>query len=466
MKRMWKAYHNRSCIHLLCSRSACSPLAAVKSISGQRQIHPLYTKAIGMAERGKFRSNKPYSGSSSGGGRGVARGGGRGEYYKNKYGRGGRGVGSSDDPSSSNNMGGTFYSFLDLLDSLDGMQYGSYHSIETTKGWLHDNFILRIKRTQADPFASPTRCQIEINADFAQLPSTLYSNKIRSVALADYLHRALYAKALEIGADAALSGKGWGGPKGGDIQILEPCQHVLEQSAVVVNNGTIVVQLTINLPARGRTILGKEARTIFGQSLTVLLEKALKYELLNPTHIKAHVDSVEDQMWLQRQLDLHGLVAFVRDGAMLPRASGVDDGPLFGGVPFVSPPSMRLTFQLPTTGYTITGMGFKKGVSLICGGGFHGKSTLLEALQFGVYPKIPGDGREFCVTSLSACKVRAEDGRCVNAVDISPFISNLPFEKVTTCFNSLDASGSTSQASSIIEVSAFVVLAQSYICCL
>ncbi|KAI2512327.1 putative ATPase of the ABC class [Fragilaria crotonensis] len=357
----------------------------------------------------------------------------------------------ADGPSNSNVIGGTFSTFLDLLDSLDGKQYGAYHSIETTQGWVHDNFILRIKRAQSDPFASPTQCQIEVNAAFAQFPPALYANKVRSVALADYMHRTLHKKALEIGADAALAGKGWGGPKGGDIQILEPCQHVLEQSAVVVKNGTIVVQLTINLPARGRTILGRAAREIFGQTLSTLLQTTLKYELLSPSHIESHVNSVEDQVWLQRQLDRLGLVAFVRDGAILPRASGVDDRPLLGGISFESPPSMRLKFQLPSTGDTVTGMGFKKGISLISGGGFHGKSTLLEALQFGVYPKLPGDGREFCVTSLSATKIRAEDGRSVNAVDISPFISNLPFGKDTTCFHSLDASGSTSQASSIIE---------------
>ncbi|KAI2493828.1 putative ATPase of the ABC class [Fragilaria crotonensis] len=290
-----------------------------------------------MAKSSAFLSNTPYSGrSSSGGGRGGAKGGGRGEYYKNRYGRAGRGEAPADGPSNSNVIGGTFSTFLDLLDSLDGKQYGAYHSIETTQGWVHDNFILRIKRAQSDPFASPTQCQIEVNAAFAQFPPALYANKVRSVALADYMHRTLHKKALEIGADAALAGKGWGGPKGGDIQILEPCQHVLEQSAVVVKNGTIVVQLTINLPARGRTILGRAAREIFGQTLSTLLQTTLKYELLSPSHIESHVNSVEDQVWLQRQLDRLGLVAFVRDGAILPRASGVDDRPLLGGISFES----------------------------------------------------------------------------------------------------------------------------------
>jgi predicted ABC-class ATPase len=230
----------------------------------------------------------------------------------------------------------------------------------------------------------------------------------------------------------------------------------LEQSAVVVNSdGTVVTQLTINLPARGRTILGRAAQEIFGQTLTALLQKALNYTSLNATRVESHVNSIEDQVWLQSQLESHGVVAFVKDGAILPRASGVDDRPLNGGLPFESPENMRVSYQLPSTGVTISGMAFRKGISLICGGGFHGKSTLLEALQVGVYPKVPGDGREFVVTVPSAVKIRAEDGRCVTAVDISPFISNLPFGKDTTCFSTLDASGSTSQASNILEVSAF-----------
>merc|ERR1719373_1059818 len=105
--------------------------------------------------------------------------------------------------------------------------------------------------------------------------------------------------------------------------------------------------------------------------------------------------------------------------------------------------------ELPHRG-AVMGMGLKKGVTLIVGGGFHGKSTLLEALQVGVYDHVPGDGREFVVCDKSAVKVRAEDGRPVTGLDISPFISNLPQGKDTTNFSSGDASGSTSQAANIM----------------
>merc|ERR1719321_2345394 len=135
--------------------------------------------------------------------------------------------------------------------------------------------------------------------------------------------------------------------------------------------------------------------------------------------------------------------------------SGVDDRPLVpkDGSPliaFKAPESMEVSVDLPNRG-RVTGMGIKKGVTLIVGGGFHGKSTLLKALELGVYPKIPGDGRELVATVPSAVKVRAEDGRSISNVNISPFIGNLPFGKTTADFSTADASGSTSQAANIVE---------------
>ena len=97
----------------------------------------------------------------------------------------------------------------------------------------------------------------------------------------------------------------------------------------------------------------------------------------------------------------------VRDGAILPRASGDTDTPMTGDgvVAFSSPDSMRREFKLPNSG-TVSGMAIPKGVTLIVGGGFHGKSTLLQALELGVYDHIPGDGREFVCTDPTAVKIR------------------------------------------------------------
>jgi len=392
----------------------------------------------------------------------MSSGGGRGEYYKNKYGGGrggGRGgpagrLGPRDAPQRTKPAtGGTSDDLYRLLERIDGRQYPFYRDIETDHGWRFRDFTLFIGRTQGDPFAPPTRVRIVVPGEIADFPSTLYSKKVRAMGLADFLHRILYDQCKEVGADASLGGTGWSGPKGGDVAILSPCQHVLEQTAVQMSPlGDVIAQVTVNLPARGRTILGRAAIQIM-ENLTCLVEKALKHANLQADRIEKHVDSIDDQVWLQSQLDSQGLVAFVRDGAMLPRLSGANDTPMKSqtAVPFQSPASLRVSFMLPNAGTKIHGMGIRKGVSIIVGGGFHGKSTLLDALQVGVYPKVPGDGRDFVVTSPNAIKIRAEDGRSVTAVDISPFISNLPFGKDTKCFSTPDASGSTSQAANIVE---------------
>jgi predicted ABC-class ATPase len=267
------------------------------------------------------------------------------------------------------------------------------------------------------------------------------------------------------GNNGGYTSSSWSGPKGGDVQVLPPTQHVLEQSAVQITaQGDVYAQVTINLPARGRTILGRAAWQILDTVVPKLVQQALccfddssrgggsQQQLL-----QRHVTSIQDQAWLQSQLEAAGLVAFVCNGAILPRASGAEDNPINQQqnqhvVPFSSPPSLQVSFTLPHASVVVTGMGIPRGITLICGGGFHGKSTLLQTIQLGIYWKIPGDGREFCVTAPTAVKIRAEDGRSVQAVDISTMINNLPFEKDTTCFSTSDASGSTSQASNIVEV--------------
>lgn len=86
-----------------------------------------------------------------------------------------------------------------------------------------------------------------------------------------------------------------------------------------------------------------------------------------------------------------GLVAFVADGAVLPRTSGASDSRLTGSqvVEFRSPANLTRSFTLPHRGI-IQGMGIPAGITMIAGGGFHGKSTLLDALSVGCYNHVPG----------------------------------------------------------------------------
>ncbi|HDZ59819.1 MAG TPA: ATPase, partial [Actinobacteria bacterium] len=205
-------------------------------------------------------------------------------------------------------------------------------------------------------------------------------------------------------------------------------------------------------PARGRRCLGREALEILAGEVPRLVDDSLLSGSLDRDGLRAHVDTVEDQDWLRSRLEGLGLAAFVADGAMLPRESGIDDRPLSSGdiVRFRSPGELGVEVELPNRG-RLRGMGVPEGLTLVVGGGYHGKSTLLKAMERGVYNHVPGDGREAVVTRADAVKIRAEDGRRVEKVNISPFIANLPFGADTGSFSTGNASGSTSQAANIIE---------------
>lgn len=282
-------------------------------------------------------------------------------------------------------------------------------------------------------------------------------SKVRNTATCDFITRVL-SDLLRGGRGTdwteTVKGGGWSSSKGGDLQIDTPGQYVLERTSVVATSGFVEARLTLALPARGRNIEGHRASDIVG-GLCDAVEGALFFKALERAALQRHIEAIEDQDALRQQLSSLGLVAFVGNGAVLPRKSGVDDRPMTKAdsanlVCFESPASMEVEVHLPNAG-RIAGMGVKKGITVVVGGGFHGKSTLLQALQLGIYNKVPGDGREHVVCEPGAMKIRAEDGRSVKCTDISPFINNLPFGKATTRFSTGDASGSTSQATNIIE---------------
>ncbi len=330
-----------------------------------------------------------------------------------------------------------------LLRRIDGRGYKAYKDLKGT--YRFDGYILSIDHVQGDPFAAPSRISLFVPAERAGFPEELISTRIRRRAVEDYLGRAT-AKAI---TSVVKGRRGIG--KSGQVHIEKGGQQVLVRNAVIISGDGIEARVTVGLPAAGRTILGREAEDIFFREMPEVVRRGLIYDNLDASEIRRHVESVEDQDFLRKWLDGEGLVAFIADGAILPRRSGVDDRPLdSGAVPFMSPDSLARKVTLPNRG-DVRGMAIPKGVTLIVGGGFHGKSTLLHALERGVYNHIPGDGRELVVTDPGAVKVRAEDGRSISRVNISPFIDNLPFGRDTKRFSTENASGSTSQAANIVE---------------
>ncbi|WP_373535723.1 ABC-ATPase domain-containing protein [Microcoleus sp.] len=334
---------------------------------------------------------------------------------------------------------------------LDNRGYKAYKEIQGCYNF--DEFTLIIDYVQGDPFASPSKLRVIVSPEIARIPRDFFQSRSREIALRDYLTRQ-----FDKAAYSNSSKRGTG--KSGLIAVTRFGQEVLERTAAFIISSTasdiadlggVELRFVVGLPAGGRSILGQEAAEMLCEDIPRLVSQSLKYASLNAAECRRHVETVEDADWLRQQLAEKQLVAFVADGSILPRRSGVDNRPLLNdAVAFVSPPSLKVEFNCPNRG-EISGMGIPAGITLIVGGGYHGKSTLLRAIELGVYNQIPGDGREFVVANPAAVKIRAEDGRSVAGVDISPFINHLPQGRDTVQFYTENASGSTSQAANIIE---------------
>ncbi len=335
----------------------------------------------------------------------------------------------------------------DLRQLLNKIDHRGYPAYKETKGsWNFGKFILNIEHVQGDPFAAPSSLSVEVPGKMAGFLTGLYEKKCRRIALQDYLIREFYKECGKYSFKAKGSGKS------GLISVTKCGQEILERSAcsILPENGTVILRFEVGFPANGRTINAKELIKIFFDFLPQCVENSLVYKNLDAKKIDEFVKLAEDFEFIQEHLEDKGLVAFVANGSLLPRESGVSEKPMKGGIVFKSPDTMEVSFDLPGAG-KITGMGIQKGVTLIVGGGYHGKSTLLKALETGVYPHIPGDGREYVATAKDAMKIRAEDGRCIHKGNISLFINDLPNGKDTTAFDTEDASGSTSQAANVVE---------------
>ncbi len=327
------------------------------------------------------------------------------------------------------------------LDRIDRKGYGAYKDLSGS--FEFDGFTLFIDRVQRDPFAPPSLIRVRTKEN--RFDPTLFENPVRRVAFEDFLTREV-DRAVR---DVVRGDRGSGGS--GRVEIQRPSQKVLPRTSMVVEGDFVEARMAVGLPARGRSVDARAARAVLLEELPEVVDRALTPENADPDRARLHVASVEDAEYLRNLLPSLGLVAFVADGSVLPRESGASDRPLReNAVPFESPAEFRVEVELPNRG-GVTGMGIPEGVTLVAGGGFHGKSTLLSALAWGVYDHVPGDGRELVVARPDAAKVRAEDGRSVAGVDISAMIGELPGGRSTESFSSPNASGSTSQAANIAE---------------
>lgn len=333
----------------------------------------------------------------------------------------------------------------ELRQQLRSINRKSYPAYKGLKSLYHfGNYILSIDHVQGDPFASPSHVSIQISHKDAGFPVEYYKDTLTGTTLCDYLTRQFEKQVRQYSFRAKGSGKS------GLLTVSHCGQEVLSRTACEITEKGITARFFVGFPANGRTINATELEKILFDFLPVCIQKSFFYSSLNANELQNYIELAEDQDFIRQTLPDKNLCAFIADGSILPRESGISSRPMKASVPFTSPDSLRISINLPHKG-KITGMGIPKGITLIVGGGYHGKSTLLNALELGVYNHIPGDGREYVITDATAVKLRSEDGRFIKDVDISMFINDLPNRKDTRCFSTLDASGSTSQAAGIVE---------------
>ena len=321
--------------------------------------------------------------------------------------------------------------------SLNGKNYGLYKSL-ADKPWDFGDFALEFLHVQGDPYAPASRVLIKANLSMLGYAGEWGGTFERRLALSDFLYRKLGRLVQERypGKDAAVI-----------FDTAGP--EMLVRNSLWIDNGELRACLQVKLPGDGRKIQAELAAEILTMVLPDLVSAGLYYSKSDEVFLQEHYRVLAERKEILSQLDARGLCAFVPDGAVLPRASGLSEMPLEGAVPFVAPEEMAVTLNV--CGRDIRGMGIPKGITVITGGAFHGKSTLLQALTRSVYPHIPGDGREGIVIDESALRVGVEDGRSVRGTDLSHFVRDLPGGVSTKDFNTLSASGSTSEAANLLE---------------
>ena len=336
----------------------------------------------------------------------------------------------------------------DLRKQLLSIHRKSYPAYKSLKGlYEFGDYTLSIDHVQGDPFASPSHVTIQIPFSVHRFPKDLYQTPETKTAFEDHLLRRFASQIHKFSFQAKGSGKS------GLLSVSGCGQEILSRTACEIRtpgDGVLIFRFHVGFPANGRTINATELEKILFDFLPSCVEHSCLYRTCDKKKLTETFELAEDQTFIRQELSRLDLAAFVADGSVLPRQSGVSDLPMKDSVVFSSPDSLRVTLTLPHKG-KLSGMGIPRGITLIVGGGYHGKSTLLKALEMGVYNHIAGDGREYVITDSTALKLRAEDGRYIEDTDISLFINDLPNGKDTTHFTTEDASGSTSQAAGIVE---------------
>lgn len=328
------------------------------------------------------------------------------------------------------------------LKRLDGQNYGRYRSLQNT--WKLGDVRCRLTHIQADPYAPLSTMSIRIPMVETRIPEEYWDNSTKVVALCDFIHRVVLSEVKDHESDV-------GDGNSGLIHMEEVSPCILRRSAVQIKKSELEIRIGVGLPGERRKIMARLALETLGFKIPEIWTKCAYWINLDQSALRDHLRVYQNQILYRKQLEEQNLIAWIANGSVLARSEGLKQTPLEEGVvPFEAPETMSVTLK-NLAGEPVIGMGISKGLTLIAGGGYHGKSTLLHAVEQGVYNHIPGDGREGVVCVGDAFKVKSEEGRRISKTDLSSFLGQLPQGISSECFVTANASGSTSQFANLIE---------------
>ncbi len=329
----------------------------------------------------------------------------------------------------------------DLNKAFVALDKGAERDVRIIAGsYAFEDFVLIIDHIPDNPEKQPSRIRVNMPLKNAKFPFDVFNTKSREIAARDFIarHFAFKAERYSLSSKSGKSGK---------ISIDRQSLELLETNSVVVGDDSIEIRFIIDLPVKKWKVHSQTAVELLTKKVPGIVRECLIFENIDAEKLACWVETNEDADTLRNELAEKGLVAFIADGSILTRHLPEDSKKI---VPLKSPEELSVTFDLPNRG-KVHGMGIPAGITLITGGCSHGKSTLLRAIELGVYNHINGDGRELAVTVPDAVGIRVEEGRRVENVDISPLIGQISEKISTKHFYARSAFPATSFAANIME---------------
>ena len=211
----------------------------------------------------------------------------------------------------------------ELRSKLKNIDHKGYPAYKELRGQYNfGDYVLSIDHVQGDPFASPSRLSVHVQKGKAGFPAEYYDTAAKRITLQDHLTR-LFGRWISGGSFQA---KGSG--KSGLLTVSRCGQQVLERTAMRIAGGDVTLRFEAGFPANGRTINARELEKMLFEILPDCVRKSLYYANIDKDKLQKAIWLCEDQQYIRECLCEKELCAFVANGSILPRESGVSEKPM------------------------------------------------------------------------------------------------------------------------------------------